>query len=74
MFYISIDIGLTAAKVAIFEADKTATEITCHGKSVAYGKDPSRSSMCTVFAESEVISLIGTGRKKILHLLLEPLY
>jgi len=28
------------------------------------GKDASISSMCTVFAESEVISLIGSGRKK----------
>ncbi len=178
MFYIGIDIGSTAAKVAIFEndiinntfviptgwssletakkiesilddrgiskknrkiiatgygrvsvpyADKTVTEITCHGKGAAYiydedctvvdiggqdtkvitvegglitnftmndkcsagtgrfieimantlgvnidelcklatdGKDASISSMCTVFAESEVISLIGTGRKK----------
>lgn len=178
MFYIGIDIGSTAAKVAIFEdnsikdtfviptgwssletakkienilsekgidkenrkiiatgygrvsvpyADKAVTEITCHGKGAAYiydedctvvdiggqdtkvitvekglitnftmndkcsagtgrfieimantlgvdieelcrlavnGKDASISSMCTVFAESEVISLIGSGRKK----------
>lgn len=28
------------------------------------GKDASISSMCTVFAESEVISMIGSGRKK----------
>ncbi|WP_346940772.1 hypothetical protein [uncultured Clostridium sp.] len=45
-------------------ADKTVTEIMCHGKGVAYGKDANISSMCTVFAESEIISLIGTGRKK----------
>lgn len=178
MFYIGIDIGSTAAKVAIFEndnikdtfviptgwssletakkienmlnekgiskenrkviatgygrvsvpyADKAITEITCHGKGAAYiygndctvvdiggqdtkvitveggfitnftmndkcsagtgrfmeimantlgldidelcklavhGKDASISSMCTVFAESEVISLIGSGRRK----------
>ncbi|MEG0307295.1 MAG: acyl-CoA dehydratase activase [Clostridium sp.] len=178
MFYIGIDIGSTAAKVAIFHddniidtftlptgwssletaksiekileernickenrkviatgygrvsvpyADKSLTEITCHGKGAAYiyennctvidiggqdtkvitvengqitnftmndkcsagtgrfmeimantlgvdinelcdlatnGKDATISSMCTVFAESEVISLIGSGRKK----------
>ncbi|MEG1257285.1 acyl-CoA dehydratase activase [Clostridium sp.] len=178
MFYIGIDIGSTAAKVAIFDedkfkdtfimptgwssletsraienmlyekginqdnrkvvatgygrvsvpyADKAITEITCHGKGASFiynedctvidiggqdtkvitvegglitnftmndkcsagtgrfmeimantlgldvkelcelavnGKDASISSMCTVFAESEVISLIGSGRNK----------
>ena len=45
-------------RVSVPYAHKTITEITCHGKGVTI------SSMCTVFAESEVISLIGRGEKK----------
>jgi len=49
-----IEIMANTLGVNIDELCKLATD----------GKDASISSMCTVFAESEVISLIGTGRKK----------
>lgn len=58
-------------------ADKTVTKITCHARGAVWlhkkkdmtvidigGPDVKISSMCTVFAESEVISLIGQGEKK----------
>ena len=64
-------------RVSVPYADKTVTEITCHARGAVWlhkkkdmtvidigGQDVKISSMCTVFAESEVISLIGQGEKK----------
>ena len=64
-------------RVSVPYADKTVTEITCHARGAVWlhkkkdmtvidigGPDVKISSMCTVFAESEVISLIGQGEKK----------
>ena len=62
-------------RISVPYADKSVTEITCHGKGAWHlgltmeelsdlasrGNPITISSMCTVFAESEVISLIGKG-------------
>lgn len=51
-------------RVAVPYANKVVTEITCHARGAAAGQPTVISNMCTVFAESEVISLVGKGEPR----------